>query len=281
MEHPANFVYQQKVNPELNQGIAVKEPKMELMTSLPTGQEADTILLWAKMMSGTKFYQSLVAAGGENAVVAVFLAARELGIPYIQAINGGLFIVQGRVFLSSQMMGMLIRKHGHSIKTVTSDETICTLQGTRKDNGDKAQSTFTMSMAEKIGLTKNQVWKNYPAVMLYNRALSILAKQLFPDAIGNASVDGESETIDITPNQQETAPNRETLLFIDRFELLDLDNHASKFINSIASNMNMTRRQAIEQCSKDPEKFKNSLDAFKKKVEERKNAESSIVVASA
>lgn len=257
--------------------MTIQESKTEIISSLPMGQEAETIMHWAKMMSETKFYQTLVSSGGPNAVVAIFLAARELGIPPMQAINGGLYIVQGRVFLSSQMMNLLIRRKGHSIKRVIHNATICTLKGKRRDNGDEAEVSFTYASAESIGLTKNPVWKNYPEVMLYNRASSMLAKQLFADCIGNASVEDEIDFVDITP-EQPTPLSKETGLFINAFDLMDENSMASKFIDAISKNTSQERRVTIEQCARDSANFEKKLVEFTKKLEAKQKKSEDVLV---
>jgi len=87
-------------------------------------------------------------------------------------------------------MNGLIRRAGHSIKIVVSSDTHCTLLGTRSD-GDSFETSFTMDDAIKAGLASGNVWKKYPADMLYNRCMSRLARRLFSDVIGNAYVEGE------------------------------------------------------------------------------------------
>jgi len=87
-------------------------------------------------------------------------------------------------------MNGLIRRDGHSIKIVVSTDTECRLLGTRSD-GDSFECSFTIEDAIKAGLAGGNVWKKYPADMLYNRCMSRLARRLFSDVIGNAYVEGE------------------------------------------------------------------------------------------
>jgi hypothetical protein len=88
--------------------------------------------------------------------------------------------------MSTEMMASLIRQQGHSIsKDPKSDNSICILHGKRKDTGDTWTTSFSMQDAVKAGLAKN-MYDKYPAIMLYNRAMSMLARQLFPDVIKGA-----------------------------------------------------------------------------------------------
>lgn len=124
---------------------------------------------------------------------AIVYAAQQLGINPFQALQGGINFIQGKIEISSRTMNALIRSQGHSIqKDPKSDNTICILHGKRKDNGDVWTASFSLKDAEIAGkdLTKG-TWAQYPERMLFARALSILARELFPDVIGNCYVAGE------------------------------------------------------------------------------------------
>jgi hypothetical protein len=100
--------------------------------------------------------------------------------------------------MSARMMNSRIREKKHSItKDRKSDDEICILHGKRADNGDTWTESFSIQDAQKAGLDKNLVWRNFARDMLFARALSRLARQLFPDVIGNVYVEGE---ISLDPN---------------------------------------------------------------------------------
>jgi hypothetical protein len=94
-------------------------------------------------------------------------------------------MVQGKVGMSTEMMAALVRRRGHSVSKITKDSQddrlACTLKGKRKDNGDEMTCSFTMEDAQAAGLWGTATWKKYPAIMLYNRCMSMLFRQLFPD----------------------------------------------------------------------------------------------------
>lgn len=120
---------------------------------------------------------------GEDGIFAISLKAKSLGLDLFDACSGMLYFVQGRVGMSTELMATLIRQAGHSvIKDAKSDNTVCILHGTRKDNGDTWTVSFSMDDARRAGLAKN-MYDKYPGIMLYNRAMSMLARQLFPDVI--------------------------------------------------------------------------------------------------
>jgi len=102
------------------------------------------------------------------------------------------------------MMAALIRSKKHSItRDSKSDDTICILHGRRSDTKDCWTESFSLAEAQRAGLVKDfGPWKTYTRDMLYARALSRLARQLFPDVIGNCYVEGE---ISLDPNIKETS----------------------------------------------------------------------------
>jgi hypothetical protein len=140
------------------------------------------------LLMKTPHYAKLGAEG----IFAVVETAKSLGVDPRQALGGGLYYVKGKVEMSSRMMNAVIRAQKHSImRDQKSDDTICILHGKRADNGDTWTESFSIQDAQRAGLMGNAVWKNYPKDMLFARALSRLARQLFPDIIGNCYVEGE------------------------------------------------------------------------------------------
>ncbi len=152
---------------------------------LPAAQEFQMFQTIARSAKSSGLY-----GGDENKIFMVMLAARELGIPPMLALNGGIWNIQGKIEISARLMNSMIRRAGHTMK-ITSTAKECVIQGKRIDTGEEHTETFTIEMAEKAGLASGNVWKKYPEDMLYNRCMSRLARRLFPDVIGTAYVEGE------------------------------------------------------------------------------------------
>lgn len=130
----------------------------------------------------SKHYQKM----GEDGIFAIVQSAKTLGINPLEALNGALYYVGGKVGMGAETMNALIRRKGHSIvKDQKSDNTVCILHGKRADSGDTWTVQFSLDDAKRAGLLRN-LYDKYPGVMLYNRAMSMLARQLFPDVIHNA-----------------------------------------------------------------------------------------------
>ena len=136
---------------------------------------------------------------GQEGVFAIVETAKSLNIDPRQTLGGGLYFVRGKVEMSARMMNALIRSKKHSItRDKRSNDTICILHGKRADNNDMWSESFSLEEAKKAGLYRsNGPWATFTRDMLFARALSRLARQLFPDVVGNCYVEGE---ISLDPN---------------------------------------------------------------------------------
>lgn len=161
--------------------LTVKDETQQMMAEIQNTQEMCRLLMQAP------HYKRMGAEG----IYAVVEKAKSIGVSPLEALNGGMYYVQGKVELTSAMMNHLIRANGHSItKDKRSDDSICILHGKRKDNGDTWVESFSIQDAKQAGIYRNQ-WLKYPKDMLFARALSRLARQLFPDIIKGCYVQGE------------------------------------------------------------------------------------------
>lgn len=142
-----------------------------------------------KALLSSKHYAKI----GQDGIYAIVQKAKSLGVNPMEALNGALYYVQGKVEMTAQMMNRLIRMKGHSIqKDEKSTKTNCILHGKRADNGDVWSVSFGLDDAKKAGLVKpHGPWEKYTESMCFARALSMLARQLFPDVIFDCYVTGE------------------------------------------------------------------------------------------
>lgn len=104
----------------------------------------------------------------------------EVGLPPMTALQR-IVVINGRPTLDAQGMTALIRGAGHSLVGTTSD-TEATVTGVRL-NGDTMTVTFTIADAKRANLVKNGPWTQYPSAMLWARAVSKLARELFSDVL--------------------------------------------------------------------------------------------------
>lgn len=138
----------------------------------------------------------------EAALMNIALSARDLGVSPYKAFNGGFYVVNGKICMSTNLMADRIRAAGHSIKIPEWTAEKCVIIGVRKDNGDSVKFEFTMDDAQRAGLSNSPTWKKFPKQMLYNRAMSTLARTLFPDVVGNAYSEDEKHDIANVPAEK-------------------------------------------------------------------------------
>jgi uncharacterized protein YerC len=124
--------------------------------------------------------------GKPDAMVAVILKGRALGLDDIHALSAINFI-EGKPTLSAETMVTLVRRKGHSITFTATPGESCTATGKRKDNGDEFSVTWTMEKAKQAGLIGKDNWKRYPDTMLAWRATSELCRFLYADVLMGAS----------------------------------------------------------------------------------------------
>ncbi len=167
-------------------------------------QDLENTQIMCSLLMQTPHYAKL----GPDGVFAIIETAKSLGIDVRLALGGGLYYVKGKVEMSARLMNSMIRSNKHSImRDEKSDDKICILHGRRADNGDVWTESFSMAEASKAGLTKSTPWQNFARDMLFARALSRLARQLFPDVIGNCYVEGEiSYDVNIKENTDTIEP---------------------------------------------------------------------------
>lgn len=169
-----------------------KNNQTNFIVAMPTLQELEMMQIIAKKAHESKLYTKNFS--DETAILMVLLAARELQIGMIDALNNGIRNIQGNIEISPRTMRMMILRCGNTIVIKTLNDNTCTLVGQRVD-GQVYECTYTFADATKAGLTHNLPWKKYPSDMLYARCLSRLGRRHFSDAIGNAYVEGEIEVV--------------------------------------------------------------------------------------
>lgn len=172
---------------------------------IPQGDELKAIETIAKYAVESKYFQSI---GGIAGAFSIAMYARELGIPPMQALFGAFQNVMGKVQISPQMMNAMIRKAGHKMEIVSNDQK-CSIKGTRKDTGETFTSEFSVEDAKRAGIFKSGGgWDKYPSDMCFARALSRLARRLFPDVIGMSYVEGEFEDDKAKPEAKEVVSEK-------------------------------------------------------------------------
>ncbi len=220
--------------------------------------------------------------GGEAKILMILLAAREMNLPLMQSLNGGIWNIQGRIEISARLMSAMIRARRHNMKVIQCDSTKCIIEGKRNDTGDTFTAQFTIQDAQKAGLVKNNrdgspgTWMKYAEDMLYARAMSRLARRLFPDIIGTAYVEGEIrdaefEVISSEIHNEPIEPDPEAMLGQFMQPYLKEDRPLIVlFFNRHAAHYNKSLLDSLTEYA-DQDKFIKDFSIFKKQEEKKRS----------
>ena len=159
------------------------------MTDMQLVPLAETMQL-GEVLARSGFFKD--GRDASQAVVKV-LAGREIGIGPIASM-AGIYIVEGKVSIGSNLMAAAVKRSGKYDYTVVKlDNTQAVIMFWQKNpkSGDFAElgeSSFSIAEAQAAGVAGKQVWKAYPRNMLFARAISNGVRWYCPDIFGGAPV---------------------------------------------------------------------------------------------
>lgn len=109
---------------------------------------------------------------------------RELGIAPMEAFSS-IHIIKGKPTLSADLMlGLILKRCPQAIinfEELTNEK--CVIEATRDNRHKPTKISFTIQDAQQAGLAGGHSWKKYPRALLRSRAISEMARTIFPDAL--------------------------------------------------------------------------------------------------
>jgi len=117
------------------------------------------------------------------------------------------YMLKGKPSLNADAMAGVVRRSGLCrFMAITSwDDEHCTYQCARHDEPEAIVHTFTytINMAKAQGLTKNRNWQQMPMQMLRARALTMMLRAVYPDAVsGMYSPDEMADNMSISDDER-------------------------------------------------------------------------------
>ncbi len=240
--------------------------------AVPTEQEINSYMLIAKVAASNPHWKKLGGNGSDETVIAtilsVMLLARELGFSPMQSISGGINNINGKFEISARLMNQAIRARGHKMQVRALTDELCKIWGKRKDTGEEMEVVYHIEEAKRSGLIRaGGPWQKVPQDMLFARAISRLARRLYPDCIGSCYIEGElQETIqgriveapDLQDKKEfETIEVPVSLILPDNINR----DHIDAFIEMTASQNNKTVNDVKKRAAQNLDGF---LGVFKK-----------------
>lgn len=178
----------------------------------PNQDELDTFIKMIAALAKSKHYKNLT----ESDMLAIALTARELDVPVMTALNGGLYPTPaGKLGTSAQLMQAMIQRGGVITNVKEHTMTKCVIEF-KREGYDPYFHEYNVDDAKQAGLLHKDNWRKYTKDMLFNRCLSSGARKFAPDKLGNLYLAEELEDI-----PQSKAENR--IEFKKKEELLSED----------------------------------------------------------
>jgi hypothetical protein len=238
---------------------------------IPSAHEMQVFQVLATHASNSKLYKNY---GDESGIMITILAARELGISPMLALNGGLQLINGKMEISARLMNALMRRNGISITIKESTELACTVIGKRSDSGDSITSTYRIEEAQKAGLIKaGGGWMKNPKDMLFARAISRLARQLAPDIIGGCYIEGEIRAVETEilmpeiPHETIEGEESEEALCSKVLSIIDSEDHKifMKYASDVSRHFKWSPSQTYKEFLRDEKNLIEKFTAWKNK----------------
>jgi hypothetical protein len=251
---------------------------------VPSQDEMKAIEVIVKHAVESKYFDKI---GGLAGAFSIVMYAREMGLPVMSSLFGGIRPVLGKVEIAPQIMNGMIRKAGHLILVKKHTNEICTIYAKRKDTGEEMTVSFTIEDAKRAKIYKpGGAWECYPKNMVFVRALANLARWQFPDIIGMAYIEGELEDeeikaqaenekpedikiTDINAKAVSTEPTEEESFIIikEKFKSIEnMDYDLKDFVIYTSEKAERTVQETVKSALKQEEKFNK---AYLKWVEDK------------
>lgn len=235
----------------------VKQTTHQHKTYFPTQREMEEMINITKVLATCPYYQKL----GPGGVLTIWLTAREMDLPPMMCLNGGLYTFSGQVTMSSKLMNMMITRAGHRVDILESNLNKCRLRFWRSDRpkgNDTLEWEYTIEDAKNANLLNKTNWKTNTRDMLFNRCMSGGAGKFMADVTMGAyligEMPGDDEVIDTIPEEVQT---------IDSEEKQDVKQLYIEKNQTITSSQAIELSQLLQGCS--PKVQKNFKEYLKSK----------------
>ena len=159
-------------------------------------QSIDEATTLARAAVASKLY----AVGSPEAALMILLTGRDLGLTASQSFRA-IYVVSGKPVVSSDAMVAAIRRSGlcTSWRVVETTTERCTIETLRQGESEPERETFTQDDAARAGLSRKDVWRQYPRDMLRHRAAAGLARRVYPDVVLGCYAPGELDEQSSSP----------------------------------------------------------------------------------
>lgn len=243
--------------------------------NFPSNQEVMQLMEVCKVLAASPFYQKL----GPGGVLGIYLTARELNLPVMMCLNGGMYNIDGKVSLSSQLINMMLVNAGWEIRFDRLDDEACELTFISPKKVENKFS-YTVEEAKKAGYfgrtkiingqeviidkPKNN-WINHTKDMLFARCIASGGRKFAPNVLGSCYGQGEldndtSVVIENDSLKNTLAIENSITSFKEKYQITDQSDYG-KFVKAMAKKAEKDEEYILKYAVNNEEKFN---DSFKK-----------------
>jgi hypothetical protein len=138
---------------------------------------------YAGLLVRSKFLPRAVTSA--EAAFAIIATGRELGMTALQSLRA-IHVIDGKPTLSADLIAALCKKSPdlcRYFRLVQTSDTVATYETHRVGEPSPTRLSFTFAEAQRAGLTNKDNWRKFPAAMLRARAITALARAVYPDLV--------------------------------------------------------------------------------------------------
>ena len=169
--------------------------------SLPSESEFKSMMLQAEEFVNSGLMPPSIKSAA--AAVVMIQKGRELRVPPMQAMTS-IHVIQGKPTISAELMLALIYRDCPEAEITFTEisRDRCIIQARRNKTKVIQEFSFDTQDAELAGLAYSNTWQKYPRAMRKARAITEMARTMFPDIIMGCSYTPEElgATLDVDGN---------------------------------------------------------------------------------
>lgn len=170
-------------------GLAVVQPSAPAPTpirgprlGLPTHDELALLREYGEIIVKSGMAPAHIKTA--EAAIVVMRYGAQLGVDEFTALQN-MYVIGGKPAAMAKLLhSLILRDHGgDAVQIVETNAERCVLRCKRRDTSNVTEVAYTYAEAEAAGLPKkNAVWLQYPADMLFARAISRAGRQVYMDS---------------------------------------------------------------------------------------------------
>jgi hypothetical protein len=178
--------------------------------SLPTMQELDTLKAYGQLVVDSGMAPAHVKTW--EAAVVIMRYGHQLGVDEFTALQN-MYVIQGKPAMQASLMhAMILRAHGpNAIQLSQFDAKACVLECRPRGARKPTIVSYSIEEAAAAGLAGKDMWKKYPADLLFARAVSRAGRLVFrdvtmgmyvPEELDGNVIEVDGEVVDLDQEQR-------------------------------------------------------------------------------